>query len=134
MNLKETELEIASTRELMTKLYYDWKKTKDRNSELIDQKQQLLFTKVLECIKVGDVITFNRRVSNRILNLDRVEVIRKNKKSVTIKYLHRASAWAHPKVGENFRILAPIFGKAVYHYSTKSDAIKRDDRLKDLLG
>jgi len=134
MNLKETEDEIKSTRELMTKLYYEWKKMKDRNSELVDKKQQLLFAKVLECIKVGDIITFNQRVSKRILMHDRVEVIRKNKKSVTVKYLHRESRWANPKTGATKRILAPIFSKAVYNHSSKSDAIKRDDRLKDLLG
>jgi len=133
MDLKETEQEIVSTRESMTKLYYEWKRVKDKNAQLILQKEQLLFVKVLECIKVGDIITFNRRMNNRILNNDRVEIIRKNKKSVTIKYLHRESRWANPKAGGQRRILAPIFGNAVYNHSSKSDAIKRDDKLKDLL-
>lgn len=133
MTLEEIRAELVDNNAKQRQSRLEHNNLVKRHAELRQGMQDLLFEKVLSCISVGDVITFSSGYSGGIRNGDRVKVIRKNKKSVTVEYLHREYTWVREKIGDHKRILAKVFGKLVYYNSNKSDLIQRDSRLAELL-
>ena len=132
MTIKELEHEQAELNKRQSILRKESFEISDRNREISIEIKKLIFEKVIESIGIGEEISFSGNYGD-IRNGDILEVIRKNKKSVTIKYLSREYRWGG-KVGDVKRMPSDIFGKMVYEHSSKSAMIKRDDRLKEILG
>ncbi len=108
------------------------------NKSLKIDKKQSSFTLVLDYIEIGDVIEFNTGINpywgqGGLRRGDRVEVIKKNAKSVVIKYLYREPGYTREKVGSNNRIVGSVFGEWVYNTEHLKVMIARNSALKKLL-
>ena len=113
------------------------------------EKKQAIFEIVVENINKDEVIEFNNkgRYEGGLHPNDKVRVIRKNKKSVTVKVFHRSwdrnqrtatttGAWVHSE-DDNCRVKripAKVFGEWVFKNPQFKVMIERNEKLKELLG
>tara|TARA_R110000772_G_scaffold2410_2_gene8382 strand:- start:2324 stop:2764 length:441 start_codon:yes stop_codon:yes gene_type:complete len=104
--------------------------------QLKKDKEFAIFNMVLDYIEIGDEIEFtNGWARGGLCRGDKVQVIKKNKKSVSVKYLYRERNWYSDKIGDTKRIVSGIFGEYVYNHTDHiKTMIERDQTLKALLG
>jgi hypothetical protein len=119
INLKENEISIL----------------RQNNKKLKIDKQTAIFEMVLEFIDIGESIEFTKGYSKGGLsNGDIVEIIKKNDKSVVVKYVKMGS-WRSNKLGSTKRIISSVFGEWVYNNTDHiKKMIERNSALKELLG
>ena len=112
------------------------------------EKKQAIFEIVVENINKDEVIEFDNkgRYEGGLHPNDKVRVIRKNKKSVTVKVFHRSwdrnqpatttGAWVHSE-DDNCRVKripAKVFGECVFKNPQFKVMVERNEKLKVLLG
>lgn len=117
------------------------------NEKLYSDKKLAIYDVVLDFVAVGDIIVFDS-TCRPFKKSDRIEVLKKNKKSVVIKLLERSNTKydfnANPKrwievtyPNKTERIKYEQFGKAVYSIKSYRDQIesvtKRNDVLESIL-
>lgn len=107
------------------------------------EKKQAIFEIVVENINKDEVIEFINKGSYEggLHPNDKVRVIRKNKKSVTVKVFHRSWDRNQQLLGyiedDNCRVKripAKVFGEWVFKNPQFKVMIERDEKLKALLG
>ena len=114
------------------------------------EKKQAIFEIVVENINKDEVIEFDNkgRYEGGLHPNDKVRVIRKNKKSVTVKVFRRSwdrnktntsgttGAWTHIE-DDNCRVKripAKVFGEWVFKNPQFKVMVERNEKLKVLLG
>lgn len=105
---------------------------KDR-SELEEVKKIIIFELITDYISIDQEIQFEMVHGGGLSHDDIVTVIRKNKKSVTVKFLSTKYSWNKKKVGTTKRIPARVFGEAVYKTKAFKKMVDRDEILRALL-
>jgi hypothetical protein len=119
--------QIDRLKEDIIKLYQDKK-------NLEELKKVIVFELVVDYIDVNQEIQFENVYGGGLSHKDKVKVIRKNKKSVTVKFLSTGYRWHEKKIGTTKRIPARIFGEGVYNTKHFKTMIDRNETLKALLG
>ena len=138
MKLEEIQEQINTNTRTIRSKEIEILGLRQTNKQLKVNKETAIFELVLEYVEIGETITFTKGYSNGgLANGDVVEVLKKNKKSVVVKYIKRGSGgrWRREKEGDTKRIVSKVFGEWVYH---KTDHVKkmieRNSVLKELLG
>jgi len=138
MRPDEIQEMIKSNRLIIEKKEREIQNLRQTNKQLKVDKETAVFELVLDYIQIGENITFTKGYSNGgLANGDVVEVLKKNKKSVVVKYVKRGNGgrWRSEKEGDKKRIVSKVFGEWVYN---KTDHVKkmieRNSVLKELLG
>jgi lipoate synthase len=101
--------------------------------ELEDTRKGIIFEMILDYINIDQVIKIEHGYAGGLNFEDVVKIVRKNKKSVTIKFLEVKYSWNQKKVGKQKRIPAKIFGESIYNSTDFKKMIDRDIKLKNLL-
>jgi hypothetical protein len=138
MKPEEIQEQIKSNSRIIHLKEQEIQKLRQTNKQLKIDKEMAVFELVLDFIEIGEKITFTKGYSNGgLANGDVVEVLKKNKKSVVVKYIKigNGGRWKIEKEGDTKRIVSKVFGEWVFH---KTDHVKkmieRNSVLKELLG
>lgn len=133
--LVENLTEIKNRNKLIDKIKLEINELYDNRKKLGDLRKEVVFELVVDYIDVGQEIQFeNLYTGGGISSKDKVKVIRKNKKSVTVEFLSTGYKWHEKKIGTTKRIAAKIFGEGVYNTTHFKTMIDRNETLKALLG
>jgi len=125
--------EIATKNQQIDRLKEDIIKLYQDKKNLEELKKVIVFELVVDYIDVNQEIQFENVYGGGLSYKDKVKVIRKNKKSVTVEFLSTGYKWNEKKIGKIKRIPARTFGEGVYNTTHFKTMIDRNETLKALL-
>ncbi len=104
-----------------------------KEKDLGELRKNIIFEMIIDYINIDDEIKLENGLGNGLYIEDVIKIIRKNKKSITVKLINTKYSWNKSKVGKQRRIDTKIFGEAIYHSTDFKKMIDRDIKLKNLL-
>jgi hypothetical protein len=104
-----------------------------KEKDLGELRKNIIFEMIIDYINIDDEIKLENGLGNGLYMEDVIKIIRKNKKSITVKLINTKYSWNKSKVGKQRRIDTKIFGEAIYHSTDFKKMIDRDIKLKNLL-
>lgn len=138
MSIEQIENQIKENRKLILEKEIEISNLIECNRKLHVDKDQEIFSMILDYLEIGDIIEFTKGWSwGTLRSGDRIELIKKNKKSVLVKFVYRKNSakWDRNKVGDIQRIESSVFGDFVLNKTDHIQTmIKRNESLKEILG
>jgi len=138
----ENKAEMLSKLKQIKKLQTEINQLHERNKTIELEKKQDVFEMVVEHINKDKVIQFNSKTGYQggIHTKDKVRVVRKNKKSVTVKVFRknwdRVTATYLYSEDDNCRVRrvpSKVFGEWIFNEPQFKTMIERNEKLKELL-
>ena len=144
MKLHQIQEKHANNLKAIKELRQEISKLECDNNKLEEARKVAIYEAVLDFVSIGDIIEIpSGSWLSPFEAFDRVEVIKKNKKSVVIKILDRKvyrwdqdlrkrfSSITHPNTIE--RVKYESFGRVLYKIDTYKDQLLRSTKRSDLL-
>jgi hypothetical protein len=139
----ETQAKIKSNFKQIRKLQSEIFQLQEQNKSIELEKKQAVFEIVVDHINKDEVIQFDSKTGYQggLHPKDKVRVIRKNKKSVTVKVFSKS--WDRTTATYNYqendncrvrRVPSKVFGEWVFNDPQFKTMIERNEKLKELLG
>jgi hypothetical protein len=103
------------------------------NHKLLQDRRIARFELVVENIEIGQVIELTSAYSPLKYG-DKIKIVRKNKKSVTVEILDVVRSWDKKRVGTLKRVPSSSFGESIFYCKEIQIMIERNEKLKMILG
>lgn len=136
MDLFEIELKLKENLESIAKRNTEIFELQQKYNLLLQHKRIAKFELVIENIEIGQVIELIElpQAINPLRYGDKIKIIRKNKKSVTVEILDNINSWNRDKrVGTIKRVPALNFGETIFYCKEIQTMIERNEKLKKIL-
>jgi len=125
---------ISTKNQQIDRLKVEINELYETRKKLGELRKDILFELIVDYIDIDQEIQFESIHGGGLSYKDKIKVIRKNKKSVTVEFLSTGYKWNEKKIGTTKRIPAKVFGECVYNTSHFKTMIDRNETLKALLG
>lgn len=133
MDLFEIELKLKENLESIAKRNTEIFELQQKYNLLLQHKRIAKFELVIENIEIGQVIELPQAITPLRYG-DKIKIIRKNKKSVTVEILDNINSWNRDKrVGTIKRVPALNFGETIFYCKEIQTMIERNEKLKKIL-
>ncbi len=137
MKADEIQKEINLLNAELGDIYKSYKSVETKRNELVSKRKLVLFEEACEYIAVGEVITLKDKPSfnysrrcRKLRQGDVIEVLRKNKKSLTVRYV---SSDRKSYVDKIDRVDFNKAGMWIVAQTGFRSMVNRDQKLKSLL-
>lgn len=131
MDLFEIELKLKENLESIAKRNTEIFELQQKYNLLLQHKRIAKFELVIENIEIGQVIELTQAITPLRYG-DKIKIIRKNKKSVTVEILDNINSW-NKRVGTIKRVPALNFGETIFYCKEIQTMIERNEKLKKIL-
>jgi hypothetical protein len=133
MDIFEIERKIKENLETIGLKKIDIDNLQKDNYKLLQDRKIARFELVVENIEIGQVIELTSAYSPLKYG-DKIKIVRKNKKSVTVEILDVIRSWDKNRVGTLKRVPCSNFGETVFYCKEIQTMIERNEKLKMILG
>jgi hypothetical protein len=134
MDIFEIDIKLKENLDLIALKNTEISELQKNHNILLQQKRVAKFELVVENIEIGQVIELTQALTPLRYG-DKIKIIRKNKKSVTVEILDNTNSWNRDKrVGTIKRVPALNFGETIFYCKEIQTMIERNEKLKMILG
>lgn len=133
--INQNFIDISTKNQQIDRLKVQINELYETRKKLSELRKEALFELIVDYIDIDQEIQFESIYNRGGLSYkDKIKVIRKNKKSITVEFLSTGYKWNEKKIGTIKRIPAKVFGECVYSTPYFKTMIERNELLKALLG
>ena len=134
MDIFEIEEKIKQNLETIGLKNIEIQNLQKDNYKLLQDRKIARFELVVDNIEIGQVIELTSAY-NPLKYGDKIKIVRKNKKSVTVEILDNIHSWFRDKrIGTLKRVPSSSFGETIFYWKEIQTMIERNEKLKMLLG
>ena len=134
MDIFEIEEKIKQNLETIGLKNIEIQNLQKDNYKLVQDRKIARFELVVENIEIGQVIELTSAY-NPLKFGDKIKIVRKNKKSVTVEILDNMHSWLRDKrIGTLKRVPSSSFGETIFYCKEIQTMIERNEKLKMILG
>lgn len=134
MDIFEIDRKLKENLELIAQKNTEISELQQKYNKLLQQRRVAKFELVVENIEIGQVIELPQ-AQPPLRYGDKIKIVRKNKKSVTVEILDNVNSWNRDKrVGTIKRVPALNFGESIFYCKEIQTMIERNEKLKMILG
>lgn len=134
MDIFEIERKIKENLETIGLKNNEIQNLQKDNYKLLQDRKIAKFELVVENIEIGQVIELPSALPPLRYG-DKIKIVRKNKKSVTVEILDNVNSWNRDKrVGTIKRVPSSSFGESIFYCKEIQTMIERNEKLKMILG
>jgi len=134
MDIFEIERKIKENLETIGLKNIEIQNLQKDNYKLLQDRKIAKFELVVENIEIGQVIELTSAY-NPLKYGDKIKIVRKNKKSVTVEILDNMHSWLRDKrIGTLKRVPSSSFGESIFYCKEIQTMIERNEKLKMILG
>ena len=134
MDIFEIDRKLKENLELIAQKNTEISELQQKYNKLLQQRRVAKFELVVENIEIGQVIELPQ-AQPPLRYGDKIKIVRKNKKSVTVEILDNINSWNRDKrVGTIKRVPALNFGESIFYCKEIQTMIERNEKLKMILG
>jgi hypothetical protein len=133
MDIFEIDRKLKENLDLIALKNTEISELQKNHNILLQQKRVAKFELVVENVEIGQVIELPQALTPLRYG-DKIKIIRKNKKSVTVEILDNINSWNRDKrVGTIKRVPALNFGETIFYCKEIQIMIERNEKLKMIL-
>lgn len=133
MDIFEIDRRLKESLDLIAQKNTEISQLQQNYNKLLQQRRVVKFELVVENIEIGQVIELPE-AQTPLRYGDKIKIIRKNKKSVTVEILDNTHSWNRDKrVGTIKRVPALNFGETIFYCKEIQTMIERNEKLKMIL-
>jgi hypothetical protein len=134
MDIFEIEEKIKQNLETIGLKNIEIQNLQKDNYKLLQDRKIARFELVVDNIEIGQVIELTSAY-NPLKYGDKIKIVRKNKKSVTVEILDNIHSWFRDKrIGTLKRVPSSSFGETIFYCKEIQTMIERNEKLKMILG
>lgn len=134
MDIFEIEEKIKQNLETIGLKNIEIQNLQKDNYKLLQDRKIARFELVVDNIEIGQVIELTSAY-NPLKYGDKIKIVRKNKKSVTVEILDNIHSWLRDKrIGTLKRVPSSSFGETIFYCKEIQTMIERNEKLKMILG
>jgi len=134
MDIFEIEEKIKQNLETIGLKNIEIQNLQKDNYKLLQDRKIARFELVVDNIEIGQVIELTSAY-NPLKYGDKIKIVRKNKKSVTVEILDNIHSWFIDKrIGTLKRVPSSSFGETIFYCKEIQTMIERNEKLKMILG
>ena len=134
MDIFEIEEKIKQNLETIGLKNIEIQNLQKDNYKLLQDRKIARFELVVDNIEIGQVIELTSAY-NPLKFGDKIKIVRKNKKSVTVEILDNIHSWFRDKrIGTLKRVPSSSFGETIFYCKEIQTMIERNEKLKMILG
>lgn len=134
MDIFEIDRKLKENLDLIALKNTEISELQRNHNVLLQEKRVAKFELVVENVEIGQVIELPHALAPLRYG-DKIKIIRKNKKSVTVEILDNTNSWNRDKrVGTIKRVPALNFGESIFYCKEIQTMIERNEKLKMILG
>jgi hypothetical protein len=134
MDIFEIDRKLKENLDLIAQKNTEISELQRNHNVLLQEKRVAKFELVVDSVEIGQVIELPQ-VLAPLRYGDKIKIIRKNKKSVTLEILDNINSWNRDKrVGTIKRVPALNFGESIFYCKEIQTMIERNEKLKMILG
>ncbi len=133
MDIFEIDRKLKENLDIIAQKNTEISELQQKYNKLLQQRKIAKFELVVEYIEIGQVIELPSALSP-LRHGDKIKIIRKNGKSVTVEILDNTYSWNRDKrVGTIKRVPALNFGETIFNCKEIQTMIERNEKLKIIL-
>lgn len=134
MDIFEIDKKIKENLEIIGLKNIEIQNLQKDNYKLLQDRKIARFELVVESILIGQVIDLPSALAPLRYG-DKIKIVRKNKKSVTVEILDNPNSWNRDKrVGTIKRVSSSNFTESIFYCKEIQTMIERNEKLKMILG
>ena len=134
MDIFEIDRKLKENLDLIAQKNTEISELQRNHNVLLQEKRVAKFELVVDNVEIGQVIELPQALAPLRYG-DKIKIIRKNKKSVTVEILDNINSWNRDKrVGTIKRVPALNFGESIFYCKEIQTMIERNEKLKMILG
>jgi len=134
MDIFEIDRKLKENLDLIAQKNTEISELQRNHNVLLQEKRVAKFELVVDNVEIGQVIELPQ-AQPPLRYGDKIKIIRKNKKSVTVEILDNVNSWNRDKrVGTIKRVTALNFGESIFYCKEIQTTIERNEKLKMILG
>lgn len=134
MDIFEIDRKLKENLDLIAQKNTEISELQRNHNVLLQEKRVAKFELVVDNVEIGQVIELPQ-AQPPLRYGDKIKIVRKNKKSVTVEILDNVNSWNRDKrVGTIKRVPALNFGESIFYCKEIQTMIERNEKLKMILG
>jgi len=134
MDIFEIDRKLKENLDLIALKNTEISELQRNHNVLLQEKRVAKFELVVDNVEIGQVIELPQ-AQPPLRYGDKIKIVRKNKKSVTVEILDNVNSWNRDKrVGTIKRVPALNFGESIFYCKEIQTMIERNEKLKMILG